>query len=42
LQGYVGNRELSLTRAERARDLAMPQATATIVAACLAAGNSNA
>lgn len=37
LQAYVGNRDLVLARAERARALAMPQATATIVAACLAA-----
>ncbi len=42
LQAYTGNRELVLTRAERARSLAMPQATATIVAACLAAGKANA
>lgn len=42
LQAYTGDRALALTRAELARSLAMPQATATIVAACLAAGNSNA
>lgn len=37
LRAYVGNRDLVLARAEHARALAMPQATATIVAACLAA-----
>jgi UDP-N-acetylglucosamine--N-acetylmuramyl-(pentapeptide) pyrophosphoryl-undecaprenol N-acetylglucosamine transferase len=42
LQIYVGNRDLVLTRAERARSLAMPEATETIVAACLAAGNPDA
>ena len=42
LQTCTGNRDLLLTRAERARGLAMPQATATIVAACLAAGEPDA
>ncbi len=37
LRAYVVNRDLVLARAERARALAMPQATETIVAACLAA-----
>jgi UDP-N-acetylglucosamine--N-acetylmuramyl-(pentapeptide) pyrophosphoryl-undecaprenol N-acetylglucosamine transferase len=37
LRAYVGNRDLVLTRAEHARGLALPQATDTIVAACLAA-----
>jgi len=37
LRAYVGNRDLVLARAERARALAMPHATETIVAACLAA-----
>jgi len=40
LQAYTGNRELALTRARKARALAMPGATEAIVGACLAAGGT--
>jgi UDP-N-acetylglucosamine--N-acetylmuramyl-(pentapeptide) pyrophosphoryl-undecaprenol N-acetylglucosamine transferase len=38
LRTYIGDRDLALTRARKARALAMPGATEAIVGACLAAG----
>jgi UDP-N-acetylglucosamine--N-acetylmuramyl-(pentapeptide) pyrophosphoryl-undecaprenol N-acetylglucosamine transferase len=40
LRTYLDHRDLVLTRAERARSMALPQATDMIVGACLAAGSA--